>query len=204
MAKIMINYENSFSLKNRRKNKRVCFVPLSTFHRLTLASLAFCKNFAAKAANLLRLGRKNKRVCFVLLSTFRRSTLASLAFCKNFATKSRSSWHSEMKRKASFPFAFPSFFRRSTLASHAFCKNFAAKAANLLRLGRKNKRVCFVLLSTFRNFAVSTAKLLRLGKKRSSSFVLLSTFRNFADRTHLCRICRGGQKTRNKDEENID
>jgi len=47
-----------------------------------------------------------------------------------------------MKRKASFPFAFRSFIR-----------TFAIKMAKLLGLGIKNKRVYFVLLSTFRNFA---------------------------------------------------
>ena len=31
-------------------------------------------------------------------------------------------------------------------------RNFAVKTAKLLRLGNKNKRVCFVFLSTFRNF----------------------------------------------------
>ena len=34
----------------------------------------------------------------------------------------------------------------------AFFRNFANKLAKLLRLGNKNKRVCFVFLSTFRNF----------------------------------------------------
>jgi len=34
-----------------------------------------------------------------------------------------------------------------------FFRNFAVLTAKLLALGRKNKRVCFVLLSFFRNFA---------------------------------------------------
>jgi hypothetical protein len=53
--------------------------------------------------------------------------------------------------------------------------------AKLLRLGKKKKRISFILLSTFRNFAIEIAKLLRLGKKKKRiSFILLSTFRNFA------------------------
>ena len=44
-------------------------------------------------------------------------------------------WHSEMKRKTSFPFAFLSFFR-----------NFAIKIAKLLHLGKKRKKfLCFAL-----------------------------------------------------------
>ena len=68
------------------------------------------RNFAVKNAKffdlkvqsvtqILRLGNKNKRVCFVFLSTF----------CNfGFTELTR---HSEMKRKANFPFAFLSFFR---------------------------------------------------------------------------------------------
>ena len=56
-------------------------------------------------------------------------------------------------KKKSFSFSLNRNFRRSTLAALAFCKNFANKMAKLLRLGIKNKRIYFVLLSTFRNFA---------------------------------------------------
>ena len=44
-------------------------------------------------------------------------------------------------------FAFTSFFR-----------NFAIEIARLLRLGKKKKRISFILLSTFRNFASETRK----------------------------------------------
>ena len=61
---------------------------------------------------------------FVLCSTFRNLALPARSYC-----------NSEMKRKASFSFAFHSFFR-----------NFAIKMANLLRLDKKrNKFLCFVL-----------------------------------------------------------
>jgi hypothetical protein len=40
------------------------------------------------------------------------------------------------------------FFLRFT----CFFRNFATKIAKLLRLGNKNKRICFVLRSTLRNF----------------------------------------------------
>ena len=63
---------------------------------------------------------------------------------------------------------------------HSFFRNFAAVTANLLGLGRKNKRVCFVLLSTFRNFVTSWRTYLALGRKNKRvCFVLLSFFRNF-------------------------
>jgi hypothetical protein len=51
-----------------------------------------------------------------------------------------------MKRKACFPFSFPSFFI-----------NFAAQSAKLLCLGMKNESIHFVLLSTFCNFAPDLA-----------------------------------------------
>ena len=57
-----------------------------------------------------------------------RSLIHNFDLCRSF-------YHSEMKRKTSFPFAFLSFFR-----------NFAIKIAKLLRLGKKrNKFLCFAL-----------------------------------------------------------
>ena len=52
-----------------------------------------------------------------------------------------------LKRKIWFSFALHSLFR-----------NFEDKSAKLLGLGNKNKRICFVLLSTFRNFAAAYEK----------------------------------------------
>ena len=54
-------------------------------------------------------------------------------------------WHSEMKRKASFPFAFRSFFR-----------NFATMWRTYSVSAIKINGIYFVLLSTFRNFAQET------------------------------------------------
>ena len=43
------------------------------------------------------------------------------------------------------------FFQQIAIISKRF-RNFAVKTAKLLRLGNKNKPVCFVFLSIFRNF----------------------------------------------------
>ena len=50
-------------------------------------------------AKLLRLGKKKEQVSLFCSRFFRNFGFAELT------------WHSEMKRKASFSFAFPSFFR---------------------------------------------------------------------------------------------
>ena len=47
-------------------------------------------------------------------------------------------------------------------------------------IGRENKRVCFVLLSTFRNSAIKDGELTLSRQKKMSFFVLLSIFRNSA------------------------
>jgi len=50
-------------------------------------------------------------------------------------------------------FAFLSFFSMLDTLRRLLLKELCHNVANLLALGRKNKRVCFVLLSFFRNFA---------------------------------------------------
>jgi len=60
-------------------------------------------------------------------------------------------------------------------------QELCACSAKLLALGRKNKRVCFVLLSFFRNFATMwRSYFVSEEKNKRVCFVLLSTFRNFA------------------------
>ena len=49
-------------------------------------------------------------------------------------------------------------------------RNFATKVAKLLRLGIKNKRVCFVLLSFFRNFGLNAELTWHSAKKEMNFF----------------------------------
>ena len=57
------------------------------------------RKFAIRDGEITLSRQKNKAKVFVLLSTFRNSGFAELT------------WHSEIKRKESFPFVFLSFFR---------------------------------------------------------------------------------------------
>ena len=78
---------------------------------------------------------KKQKKTFHLLSFFRNFDIVELT------------WHSEMKRKAGFPFAFPSFFRNFATAWRSYCVSAI-----------KINRIYFVLLSTFRNFAADYVK----------------------------------------------
>ena len=63
----------------------------------------------------------------------------------------------------------------------SFFRNFATKVAKLLCLGRKNKSICFVLLSTFRNFGFAEVTMRsEMQRKMGFPFAFHSLFRNFA------------------------